>query len=149
MPTSKKFSFRIAKATLLKIAVLTALVGTTAYAAFNFYTPIGTHDVANCSTLAGWARDADTTGAIQVHVYRGAPFPYGQYVTATVANRYRSDLPFADKNHGFSIPTPNAFKTGRLERVYIHAINVDTDGNIVYGANNPLLTSTGKLIYCY
>ena len=114
----------------------------------DYFDPVGTHDVASCSKLAGWAKDGDTTSAIQVHVYKGAPFPFGQIVTHVVANKYRGDLPFTDKNHGFDIPTPAAFKTGCPEKVYIHAIDVDTNGAPVPGGNNRLLNLTGKTVRC-
>ncbi len=125
-----------------------ALVATAAYAAYNFYDPVGTHDLASCSTIAGWARDADTTEPILVAIYKGAPYPSGTFIQHVWADKYRSDLPFADKYHGFSISTPAAFKTGYWERVYIHAINADTDGNPLWYANNPLLNLTGKYVYC-
>ena len=114
----------------------------------DYFDPVGTHDRADCSKLAGWAKDGDTTLPIQVHFYKGAPFPFGTYVTAVVANLYRGDLPFADKNHGFNINTPAAYKTGCPEKVYIHGIDVDTNGNIVPGGNNKLLNSTGKTVVC-
>ena len=110
--------------------------------------PVGTHDLANCSTIAGWARDGDTTAATQVHIYKDAPAPNGEIVTHVIANLYRGDLPFADKNHGFSIATPAAFKTGCPETIYIHAIDLDAYGNIVPGGNNKLLGSTGKTVTC-
>ena len=118
--TSRRF---LAAATMIL-----AFAAVAVYAA-DFFDPVGTHDVANCSTIAGWAKDGDTTLPIQVHIYKGAPFPNGQIVTHVVANLFRSDLPFADKNHGFSIAPPAAFKTGCPEKVYIHGIDVDTNGN--------------------
>ena len=129
------------------VALLLCAVATPLHAA-DFFDPVGTHDLASCSTLAGWAKDGDTTLPIQVHVYKDAPFPSGTFVTAVVANLFRSDLPFADKNHGFSIATPSAFFTGCPVRVYIHAIDVDTNGNPVPGGNNVLLNLTGKSIRC-
>ncbi len=114
----------------------------------DYFDPVGNHDVANCSKLAGWAKDGDTTAATQVHIYKGAPFPYGQIVTHVWANKYRGDLPFADKNHGFDISTPAAFKTGCPEKVYIHALDLDAAGNFVPGGNNKLLNSTGKTVTC-
>lgn len=115
----------------------------------DFFDPVGTHDVATCSTLAGWAKDGDTTAATQVHVYKGASaFNGGQIVTHAWADKFRGDLPFADKNHGFNIPTPAAFKTGCPEKVYIHAIDLDTNGDFVPGGNNLLLNLTGKTVVC-
>jgi hypothetical protein len=139
---------RASMAFVAAVALVLTLGTTQAFAAANYYTPVGTQDRADCSRVAGWAKDGDTTLPIQVHIYKGAAYPYGQYVTAVVANKYRSDLPFADKYHGFDMATPSAFKTGCPEKIYIHAINVDTNGNIVYGATNPLLSGTGTTIYC-
>lgn len=116
--------------------------------AADYFDPVGTDDRADCSKLAGWAKDGDTTQPIQVHVYKDAPYPYGTYVTAVVANLYRSDLPFSDKNHGYSINTPSAFFTGCPVDVYVVGIDVDTNGNIVPGGNNTLLNLTGKTIRC-
>jgi hypothetical protein len=141
---------RLRTSTLLRVlavALIPAAIATNAFGA-NFFSPVGTHDVANCSTLAGWAKDGDTTLPTQVHIYRGAPFPFGSIVTHVVADLFRPDLPFADKNHGFSIPTPQAFFTGCPEKVFIHAIDIDTNGNIVPGGNNILLNNTGKTILC-
>ena len=142
-----KHTRSLSLSSLFLAALLVSFVAQTAFAA-NFYTPVGTHDRADCSILAGWAKDGDTTLPIQVHFYKGAPYPHGTYVTAVVANKFRGDLPFSDKNHGFSISTPAAYKTGCPEKVYIHAINVDTNGNIVPGATNPLLSQTGKTVLC-
>ena len=132
---------------LVMMVVPLAFVALAVYAA-DFYNPVGTHDRADCSKIAGWAKDGDTTLPIQVHIYKDAPFPSGQIVTHVVANKYRGDLPFADKNHGFNINTPAAFKTGCPEKVYIHAIDVDTNGNIVSGGTNPLLNLTGRTVVC-
>lgn len=114
----------------------------------NYFTPVGTHDAASCNNIAGWVKDGDTTAPTYAHIYRGAPYPYGEYITSVYANLYRGDLPFSDKNHGFSISTPADFKTGWTEQIYIHGINVDASGNPVNGANNPLLSQTGKTICC-
>ena len=119
-------------------------------AAANYFVPTGTHDLANCSLLTGWAKDGDTTAPTWVTVYRGAAYEDGGvYVTTAYADIYRSDLPFSDKYHGFSIATPAAFKTGLPEEVYIHAINIDVNGDWgAPGVTNPLLNSTGKTICC-
>lgn len=114
----------------------------------DYYDPVGTHDVANCSTIAGWAKDGDSTDPTQVHIYKGAPFPSGQIVTHVWADDFRGDLPGPNKNHGFSISTPAAFKTGCPEKVYIHAIDLDANGNFVPGGNNLLISQTGKTVTC-
>lgn len=119
-----------------------------ATAAANYFVPVGTDDLANCNTLEGWVKDGDTTAPTYVTVYRGAPFPYGQWVATAQANLYRSDLPFADKSHGYVINTPAALKTGYAEDVYVHGINIDVAGNWVNGATNPLLDDTGRTICC-
>jgi hypothetical protein len=119
-------------------------------AAANYFVPAGTHDSADCNVLTGWAKDGDTTAPTWVAVYRGAAFENGgNYVTTAYANIYRSDLPFADKNHGFSIATPALFKNGTNQHVYIHAINIDVNGDWgIPGVHNPLLSSTNKIICC-
>lgn len=114
----------------------------------DYFDPVGNHEVANCSTISGWAKDGDSADATQVHIYKGAPYPYGQIVTHVWADDYRGDLPWVDKNHGFSISTPNAFKTGCPETVYIHALDLDASGNFVPGGNNLLLSNTGKSVTC-
>jgi len=134
--------------TAAAVAVLALAAAPAPASAADFFDPVGTHDVASCSTLAGWAKDGDTTLPTSVHIYLGAPFPFGTFVTATTANLFRPDLPFADKNHGFSIATPSAFFTGCPEKVYIHAIDIDTSGAPVPGGNNALLNLTGKTIIC-
>jgi hypothetical protein len=112
----------------------------------SLYMAEGTLDVANCNTIAGWARDADTSQPIWVHIYKGAPYPQGTFVTAVEANLFRGDLPFPDKNHGFSISTPNAFKTGQQEKVYVYAIGVGQNGQP--GGGNPLLNGVPKMVKC-
>lgn len=119
-----------------------------ATAAANDFVPVGTDDLANCNTLEGWVKDGDTTAPTYVTVYRGAPFPHGQWVATAQANLYRSDLPFADKSHGYVLSTPAALKTGYAEDVYVHGINIDVAGNWVTGATNPLLNTTGRTICC-
>jgi len=139
---------RTSRTLLLVAFALTLALGSVVAQAADFYDPVGTDDWADCSKLAGWAKDGDTTLPIQVHIYKDGPFPYGTYVTAVVANLYRSDLPFADKNHGYSINTPSAFFTGCPVQVYVHGIDVDTNGNIVSGGTNSLLANTGRTIRC-
>jgi hypothetical protein len=114
----------------------------------NYYTPVGYHDTFNCNTVAGWVKDGDSTAPTHVTIHRGAPWPNGLAVTTVLANLYRGDLPFADKNHGFSFATPAAFKTGQPETIYIHGINIDAAGNWDTSANSPLLNPVGRTICC-
>ncbi|NVB36215.1 hypothetical protein G6O69_36655 [Pseudenhygromyxa sp. WMMC2535] len=118
------------------------------FRAANYYIPVGTHDVANCDTIAGWVKDGDTTAPTWVTIHRDAAWPNGQEVAVVQANLYRADLDFADKNHGFSIPTPASLKTGLPVRLYIHGINVDANGDWDVNALSPLLSQTGKEICC-
>ncbi len=113
----------------------------------SFHMAQGTLDVANCNTIAGWARDADTSQPIWVHIYKGAPYPQGTFVTAVEANLLRSDLPFRDQKHGFSISTPTVFKTGQPEQIYVYAIGINGNGDPSGG--NPLLNGVPKMVTCF
>lgn len=139
---------RLSPIAAVAVAVLALTALPAPAGAADFFDPVGTHDLANCTKLAGWAKDGDTTAPTTVHIYRGAPYPSGTFVTTANANLFRSDLPFPDKNHGFDIATPSVFFTGCPEKVYIHAIDIDTNGNPVPGGNNALLNLTGKTIIC-
>lgn len=109
--------------------------------------PTGTLDQANCSTIAGWARDADTSVPLQIHLYKNGPFGQGgTFVGSYTANLLRTDLPFRDQKHGFSIPTPAAFKTGQPVTVYAYALNVDWNGNP--NGTNPQLNLSPKTVNC-
>ncbi|MDC0716582.1 hypothetical protein [Nannocystis bainbridge] len=114
----------------------------------NYFVPVGTHETFNCSKIAGWVKDGDTTAPTWVTIHRDAPYPYGEPIATVTADLYRSDLPFGDKNHGFSINTPASLKTGYTETIYIHGINVDANGDWDVTANSPLLSQTGKSICC-
>jgi len=115
--------------------------------AFNFFEPVGTLDQADCSKIAGWVKDGDTTAPTWAAI-RTAPWPGGQAVATPVANLYRAGLPFADKNHGFSINTPAWLKDGNTHTIFVHGINVDTNGNWDVTANSPLLNLSGRQFCC-
>ncbi|EDM74046.1 hypothetical protein PPSIR1_16855 [Plesiocystis pacifica SIR-1] len=119
-----------------------------AFRAGNYYVPVGTHDAANCNNIAGWVKDGDTTAATWVSIHRDAPYPNGTEVAVVKADKYRADLPWADKNHGFNISTPNSLKNGQHVTLYVHGINVDANGNWDVNALSPLLNNTGKTICC-
>lgn len=109
--------------------------------------PTGTLDLANCTSIAGWARDADSTVPLAVHLYKDAPFGQGgTFVGSYTANQLRVDLPFRDQKHGFNVPTPAAFKTGAPVKVYAYGINVNWNGQT--GGTNPLLNLTPKTVTC-
>ncbi|MCH9681244.1 MAG: hypothetical protein K0V04_07420 [Deltaproteobacteria bacterium] len=116
-------------------------------AASNFFVPVGTLDRADCSTIAGWVKDGDTTAPTWASI-RTAPFPNGVQIAVPLANLYRPGLPFADKNHGFSIATPAWLKDGVTRTIYAHGINVDTNGAWDVNANSPLLNLSGKQLCC-
>jgi hypothetical protein len=114
----------------------------------NYWAPVGYHYGNSCTGLDGWAKDGDTTAPTSVTIYKDQPYPYGTWVADAPANIYRADVPFADKNHGFSIPLPAALKTNTMEYVYISAVNIDSNGNPVVGAARPLLTQSGGEMCC-
>src|SRR5262245_54349102 len=63
----------------------------------------GTLDAAvsvGCS-VAGWARDPQNASPIQVRIYANGDSNSGVLVATILADLLRSDLPFADQNHGF------------------------------------------------
>ena len=92
-------------------------------------------DIANASILAGWARDPDYLGPVAIHVYID-----GKFHMQTVADRYRYDLPFNNKNHGFQIEMP-PLGPG-THRVVVYGIGVDEEGRRVRQnralANSPM-----------
>lgn len=123
-------------------------LGAEPYSGNNYYVPVGTHDLASCSVIEGWVKDGDTTAATWATIHADGPYPYGTPVATATANIYRGDLPFADKNHGFSIATPNWLKDGQWHTIYVHGINVNAAGQWDVNANSPLLNLTGKNICC-
>jgi hypothetical protein len=98
---------------------------------------------AGCDRIAGWARDPDFPGeSINIHIYKGASAGNGgEFVTSVTSDLYRADLPFPDKNHGYDIETPGAFKTGHDEEIYVHGISISQTGN-------PLLNGVPKIVNC-
>jgi hypothetical protein len=81
-------------------------------------------DGANCR-VAGWARDRNSTQAVMVDVYREAPpgTAGSIHVTTASAGTLRSDLPFADQDHGFLIAfsPSDAVADGQPHAIYIYA----------------------------
>ncbi len=91
----------------------------------------GSFDAGNCSIIGGWAWDPDYPNtAISVHIYNN-----GVYYSAITAGDFRSDLP-GNKFHGFTIPTPGAFKDGANHSVTLYAIDLDGTGNPALGTSN-------------
>ncbi len=87
----------------------------------------GSFDAAWCSSIGGWAWDAQNpSNHINVDIYDGST-----YITSVPANIYRPDLAYyqiGDGSHAFSIATPSPFKDGNY-----HTLNVK------YGATSLLL----------
>lgn len=103
--------------------------------------PVGYFDSADCNGFSGWTKDPDTTAAIDVHFYADGPAGAEAFIGGASANIYRGDLPYSDKNHGFSFPTPESLKDGQSHQIYVYAL--DDQGGI-----NPLLTNSPKSIQC-
>ncbi len=108
--------------------------------------PTGTLDAASCTSIAGWARDADSTVPLKIHLYKNGLYPAGTFVGEYSANVLRTDLPFRDQKHGFVIPTPASLKTGGPVTVYAYALNVNWNGDP--NGSNPVLNLSPKTITC-
>lgn len=78
-------------------------------------------DSASATVIGGWARDPDYTGPISVHVYID-----GEIAHAMAADALRSDLPYADQNHGYTWTPPFLGSGDHVVNVY--GIGVDASG---------------------
>ncbi len=103
--------------------------------------PVGYFDSAGCSTFVGWTKDPDTTDPIYIHFYADGPAGTGTFVGAALADVYRGDLPYDDKNHGFSFAFPDSLNDGVEHQIYAYAIDSG-------GGENPLLTDSPKTVQC-
>jgi len=107
------------------------------------HVPEGTLDVANCSTIEGWARDADTSTPIKVHIYKDGPHGGGgTFVAEVLASNLRSDLPFKDQHHGFSFNTPSSLKDGNPHTIYAYGLDIDWNGDLAQANQQLNLTQT-------
>ncbi len=102
--------------------------------------PTGYLDAAKSTGIGGWARDPDHTGAIMVHIYID-----GKLAHDMLANGYRPDLPYADKNHGYHwVPPPLGPGS---HKVIVYGIGVNSAGKIdnqnVGLINSPKTISAG------
>jgi subtilisin family serine protease len=97
----------------------------------------GTHDTANCTSIAGWAWDRlNPSARINVNIYDG-----GTFLTTVTANQYRGDLLSAgigDGYHGFSWTVPDSLKNGQPHAIRVKFASTGTD-----------LGATPKSITCY
>ena len=80
-----------------------------------------------------------------VDIFRDAPFPSGTLLATVLADLNRPDLPFTDKNHGFDWTVPAGSITDGTP-IYVHAHNVDSNGNI--GGTNSTLAQSGMGLDC-
>ena len=96
----------------------------------------GVHEVANCSTISGWAWDQnDPNMPINVAIYAD-----GQLIATILAIQFRQDLVTAGKGngyHAFSYPLPANLKNNQP-----HSITVK------YSGTQTNLTSTPRTINC-
>jgi|GEM_PF-3099626 len=109
--------------------------------------PIGNHDgPQGCSTVWGWACDADSYGStLQVQIYRDGPKGGGGVYLGTVrANISRPGLEGScggTNNHGFSYTIPSSLKDGSNHSYYTYAINTG-------GGSDVLLPSSPRSVTC-
>jgi hypothetical protein len=85
--------------------------------------PQGFFDGASCQGIGGWVRFPDDPNAAAVRVYADGPAGRGRDLGTVVADQMRSDLPFRDRNHGFSIAIPETLLDGRSHAIYVYAID--------------------------
>jgi hypothetical protein len=88
-------------------------------------------DVANCSTIAGWAwNSSESASFINVDIYAGSTL-----IATVPANLYRSDLPGAgigNGYHAFSLPTPASLQNGVSQ-----TISADFGGTTISLSTSP------------
>ena len=90
--------------------------------------PTGSLDRSDCDLIAGWARDPDTSLPTQIEIVpEGSQVP----IAVVAADRFRGDLPFRDRHHGYAFPTPDGLKTGSAVRFTVRAANIGLNGNPV------------------
>ena len=84
--------------------------------------PHGNLDAADADRIGGWARDPDWPAPIAVHIYIDGEIAHGMS-----ADALRTDLPYADQDHGYTW-VPPLLGPGPHE-VIAYAIGVDSTGN--------------------
>lgn len=103
--------------------------------------PTGNFEYADCDIIKGWVKDPDTTNPINIHIYRDGAAGTGEFIGSTLANGYRGDLPYDDKNHGFTFQMPLKWKDGKSHSIYVYGIDSE-------GGTNPLLPNSPREIQC-
>jgi hypothetical protein len=99
--------------------------------------PEGYLDAASGSQIGGWARDPDYPHPIAVHIYIDGEIAHGM-----VADALRSDLPYADQEHGYTWVPP--LQGAGKHEVVVYAIGVDASGTP--DGQNMALTGSPKHI---
>ena len=95
--------------------------------------PHGHVDAADSSRIGGWARDPDYPGPIAVHIYIDGEIAHGM-----AADALRTDLPYADQEHGYTWVPP--LQGPGPHEVVVYAIGVDSNG--VPDGENPALSGS-------
>lgn len=105
--------------------------------------PTGSVDSVDCTTISGWARDANTTDPLQIHIYQADVSGNNkQCVDKISANQFRQDL---NGYYGFSWPVPANLKDGIPRKLYFYAINIPAGENPVISGGELQLVCASQL----
>jgi len=103
----------------------------------------GSHDVADCSGIAGWVRDRNHPDArLRVDILDG-----NTVLGTTAADRVRADLRTAaigDGQYSFTFPLPESLRDGRS-----HAVTVRISGTSVALPNTPRPATCSASVHIY
>ncbi len=106
--------------------------------------PTGVVDSASCTSIAGWALDADNYNtSIQVHIYQAGTTTGVAVITANVGRSDLNDQPSPpdpipagySNAHGFNWIVPGSLKDGTPRAFDFYAININSNGAIVGSSN--------------
>lgn len=101
----------------------------------------GTLDVVDNTwcTVAGWARDPLSSAPLEVDLFADAPYgaPGSRFVGKTMASLLRTDLPFADQNHGFSFGVPIAWADSLTHPLYAYGLPASPMSGTTQLVNSP------------
>ncbi len=107
--------------------------------------PTGTLDQANCSAVAGWARDPDSdptpgtaNSTVTVKLFNG-PSENGLFLAQFSANAVRES---AVGSHGFVWPLPDSLKDGQSRNIHAYAFDAQD------GTKSKLLNGSPKQVTC-
>lgn len=144
--TGRNYMTKVARATARFAVSLSAAVVSFASAPASAAPVVGSHDSASNKPcrVTGWAKDPGTTQAIWVDFYRDGPYGSGVHIGGAQANLARPDLPFADKNHGFTVDFPLSSGLFDGNTHTIHAYGVA----LAAGSTSALLGLSPKSVTC-